>query len=91
MDKRFNPFVDIYPKLDVHGLTRDLLMVEVNGFILENFRMGKDKVVVIHGHGSKILMHELHSNLKNNQYVSNYYTDHMNDGCTIIELKKENK
>ena len=91
MDKRFNPFVDILPKLDVHGLTRDLLMVEVNGFILENFRLGKDKVVVIHGHGSKILMHELHDKLKHNEHVSRFYTDHMNDGCTIIELKKENK
>ena len=87
MSNFINPFVDIYPKLDVHGLTRDLLMVEVNDFILENYRLGKEKVVVIHGHGSKILMKELHDKLKTNKYVNKYYTDYMNDGCTIIELK----
>jgi dsDNA-specific endonuclease/ATPase MutS2 len=91
MYKRFDPFVDTLPQLDVHGLTRDLLMVEVNGFIYENFRMGREKVAVIHGHGSKILMHELHDKLKKNKYVNKFYTYHMNDGCTIIELKKENK
>lgn len=91
MDKFFNPFIDTLPKLDVHGLTRDLLMVEVNAFIYENFRLGKEKIVVIHGHGSKILMHELHDKLKHNEYVNKFYTDHMNDGCTVIELKKENK
>ena len=37
MYKQFDPFLDILPSLDVHGLTDDTVMTFVNDFIYENY------------------------------------------------------
>ncbi len=89
MYKQFDPFLDILPSLDVHGLTDDTVMTFVNDFIYENYRLGKEKVCVIHGKGAGILRKRIHSDLKRNKYVKDFYLYNMNIGCTIIELKKE--
>jgi dsDNA-specific endonuclease/ATPase MutS2 len=61
----------------------------VNDFIYENYRMGKDKIMVIHGKSGGVLKDTIHNSLKRNKYVKKYYLYNMNIGCTIIELKKE--
>ena len=89
MYKPIDPFVVNLPQLDVHGYTRDIVMTVVNDFIYEQYRMGKEKVMVIHGKSGGILKSTIHAGLKRNKYVKNYYLYNMNIGCTIIELKKE--
>lgn len=88
MYKNIDPFLKILPQLDVHGYTRDTVTTVVNDFIYENYRLGKNKVLVIHGRGENILKNAIHNNLKKNKYVEKYYLYNMNLGCTIIELKK---
>lgn len=89
MYKRIDPFLNIMPQLDVHGYTDDTVMTVVNDFIYENYRLGKEKICVIHGKGKGILSKKISCSLKNNKYVKNFYLYNFNIGCTIIELKKE--
>jgi dsDNA-specific endonuclease/ATPase MutS2 len=58
----------------------------VNDFIYEQYRMGKEKVMVIHGKSGGVLKKAIHDCLRRNKYVKNYYLYNMNIGCTIIEL-----
>ena len=48
MYKPIDPFTVYLPQLDVHGYTRDIVTTVVNDFIYENYRMGKEKIMVIH-------------------------------------------
>lgn len=89
MYKPIDPFTVYLPQLDVHGYTRDIVTTVVNDFIYENYRMGKEKIMVIHGKSGGVLKAAIHNSLKRNKYVKNYYLYNMNIGCTIIELKKE--
>jgi len=86
MYKPIDPFLKILPQLDVHGETRDTVMTVVNDFINENYHLGKEKVVVVHGKGKDILRKEIHQELKKNKQVKKYYLYNLNLGCTIIEL-----
>lgn len=88
MFKKKDPFLDILPQLDVHGYTEDTVMTVVNDFINDNFKMGKRKIVVIHGKGLGILKDKIHHSLKNNKLVTDYYLYNWNIGCTIIELRE---
>jgi DNA mismatch repair protein MutS2 len=87
--KKIDPFIEILPQLDVHGYTRDIVTTVVNDFIYEQYRMGKEKIMVIHGKSGGVLKKAIHDCLKRNKYVKNYYLYNMNIGCTIIELNKE--
>ena len=89
MYKRIDPFLAFAPELDVHGLTSDIVLTVVEDFIYENYRMGKDKIVVIHGKSGGVLKDTIHKGLKHNKYIKSYYLNSNNIGCTIIELKKE--
>lgn len=89
MYKRIDPFLNILPQLDVHGFTDDTVMTVVNDFIYENYRLGKEKICVIHGKGKGILSKRINMDLKHNKYVKKFYLYNLNIGCTIIELKKE--
>ena len=88
MYKKFDPFIDTLPQLNVHGEYRDTVMTVVNDFINDNYKMRKKKIVVIHGKGLGILKNKIHQSLKRNKLVSNYYLYNFNIGCTIIELKE---
>ena len=89
MYKQIDPFLEIIPKLDVHGLTDDTVMTFVNDFIYENYCLGKEKVYVVHGTSGGVLRKRIHTDLKKNKYVKNFYLYNLNIGCTIIELKRE--
>lgn len=85
---RIDPFIDFLPQLDAHGFTEDIIMTVVNDFIYENYRLGKEKVVIIHGKGQGILKNKIHMDLKKNKYVKNFKLYFMNTGVTIVELKE---
>lgn len=85
---RIDPFIDFLPQLDVHGFTEDIVMTVVNDFIYENYRLGKGKVVIVHGKGQGILKNKIHMDLKKNKYVKNFRLYFMNTGVTIVELKE---
>lgn len=89
MYKRIDPFLSVLPQLDVHGFTDDTVMTVVNDFIYENYRLGKEKICVVHGKGYGVLKKRIHNDLKRNKYVKNFYLYNLNIGCTIIELKSE--
>ena len=59
-----DPFINILPQLDVHGYTEDTVMTVVNDFINDNYKLRKDKIVVIHGNGQHILKNSQHSTSK---------------------------
>ena len=89
MYKPIDPFTVYLPQLDVHGYTRDIVTTVVNDFIYEHFRMGDEKVMVIHGKSGGVLKDAIPNALKRNKMVKKYYLYNMNIGCTIIELNKE--
>jgi len=86
MDKFYNPFLNILPEIDIHGLSRDMVKCIVDEFINDNIKLKNDKIVVIHGKGKGVLMRELHLLLKSDIRVNKYYLDGFNNGCTVIEL-----
>lgn len=88
MYKKQDPFLEILPQLDVHGEFEDTVMTVVNDFILDNYKLGNKKIVVVHGKGEGILKNKIHRDLKKNKYVERCYLYNFNIGCTIIELKE---
>ena len=87
MYKQFDPFLDILPSLDVHGLTDDTVMTFVNDFIYENYRLGKESLYYPWKRCWNFKK-RIHNDLKTNM-LKIFYLYNMNIGCTIIELKKE--
>ena len=84
--KRYNPFLDILPRIDVHGFSRDMIVYVLNDFINDNYKLRRRKIVVIHGKGQGILKNKIHRSLKRDKRVSKFYLYNFNLGCTIIEL-----
>lgn len=89
MKKIINPFVDIYPSVDLHGLDRDAAVLYTKEFINDNLKLGKEKIVIVHGRGEGVLRTSVHEYLKNNKDVIEYKTDNFNDGVTIVTLKNK--
>ena len=79
-------FPDIYPRLDLHGYDRDTARVACQDFINDNFKMGNEIIVIIHGIGSGILKEEIHKTLKKHPLIEEYKTDYFNNGCTIAKI-----
>ena len=81
-----DPFIKILPKIDVHGYTSDTVIFLVSDFINDNIKLGKEKIVVIHGVGEGILKKTIHREFKKDKRVKDLYLYNMNLGITIIEL-----
>ncbi len=77
------------PSIDLHGETRDIARVLINNFIDDSYKIGYDKVVIIHGIGTGVLKKEVHKLLENDRRIEKAYIDFFNVGCTIVELKKD--
>lgn len=77
------------PSLDLHGLDREYSRILVNEFINDNYKMGNFKVIIVHGKGTGILKKEVRDTLSHNHKVENYKIDFMNDGCTIVDIKRK--
>ncbi len=82
----YDPFLNILPIIDLHGINRDMVKYIVDDFINDNIKLHNKKIIVIHGKGQGILKDELHLLLRKDKRVKKYYLDSFNIGETIIEL-----
>ena len=73
--------------LDLHGESSDISRVLIEEFIEDNFKMNNKQIIIIHGLGTKKLLHTTQEVLKNNKYVEEYKLDNFNSGQTIVKLK----
>ena len=81
-----SPFLNILPKLDVHGYTKDTVYVVVSDFINDNIHLRNNKILIIHGIGNHILSNEIKLRFSKDKRVNKLYISSENIGCTIIEL-----
>ncbi len=82
-------FLNNLPSLDLHGYDKESARVAINDFINDNIRMKKLKILIIHGKGTGVLRVATKETLSKNKYVKNFQTSIFNEGCTIVELKKQ--
>ena len=81
-----DPFLNILPTLDVHGYSADMVIVPVDEFINDNIKLGKDKIVIIHGKGLGVLKQKINTHFKRDKRVKRIYVYGSNLALTIIEL-----
>lgn len=79
-------FLKRLPHIDLHGYDRDSAKVAVEDFINENIILKNEKILIIHGKGTGIVKRSVHEVLAKRKEIKNYYTDNLNDGCTIACL-----
>lgn len=87
MKEFIDPFLNNLPHLDLHGYDRTGAVAMIKMFIDENLRMGKKKIIIVHGKGTGILRKTTHEYLRTNKKVLSYKTNNYNDGETIVVLK----
>lgn len=81
-------FLDRLPKIDLHGFDRDSARVRVNDFIDEAYLMSYDEIVIIHGIGSGVVKNAVQEALSRNKKVLEYHIDGMNNGCTVVKVRR---
>lgn len=79
-------FLKNLPHLDLHGYDMESARVATNDFIDENIFLNNPKVVIVHGKGKGLVKKSVHDVLATRKDVKKYYTDNLNDGCTIVNL-----
>ena len=82
-------FLDILPKIDLHGYDRDTARVKILEFINDNITMGNEFITIVHGVGSGILRKETDEVLKKSKKVIEHQIYRANAGCTIAKLIKK--
>ena len=82
-------FMMRYPQMDLHGYDRDSARMMVNDFVRDNYDLGNEMIVIIHGKGTGIVRREVHEALRVNKLVLEYKTYNFNDGCTIVRIMKK--
>lgn len=88
MNKKIDPFISIYPNIDLHGEDRIGAKVKVNSFIDDSLKLKNYTIVIIHGKGKGIVKESVYELLKNDKRVLEYKQDNFNNGITIVKLKK---
>lgn len=83
-------FIKNLPTLDLHGYDTQSARVTTNDFISRNVIMKNNKIVIIHGKGTGLVKKAVHETLKENKKVTNYHTDNLNEGITIVNLLVDN-
>ena len=76
------------PSIDLHGIDRDYARILINEFIEDNYKMKKQKVIIVHGNGTGIIKKTTQETLKVNKLVEEYKIDNFNTGMTVVMLKK---
>ena len=76
------------PSIDLHGLDRDYARILINEFILDNYKMKNQKVVIVHGNDTGIIKKTTQETLRTNKLVEEYKIDNFNTGMTVVVLKK---
>jgi dsDNA-specific endonuclease/ATPase MutS2 len=80
-------FIRNYPTIDLHGYDRETAVVTINDFVLENSKLMKYDIIIIHGIGTGIIKKAVHDTLKNNKLVIEYKLHPFNIGMTIAKIK----
>ena len=81
-------FLDMLPKVDLHGYDRESARVMVNDFVDEAYCMNYEKIVIIHGIGSGILKEVVSNTLQKNKKVESFNVVGSNVGCTLVYINK---
>ena len=76
------------PSIDLHGLDRDYARILINEFVSDNYKMKKDKIIIVHGNGTGILKKTTQETLRINKLVEEYKIDNFNTGMTVVTLRK---
>lgn len=77
-----------YPKLDVHGETRDTVYTVIKEFIQDSIKLKKATIIIVHGgQGNNVLKEEVHYILKHMKEVKSFHLDYWNRGVTVVELR----
>ena len=76
------------PSIDLHGIDRDYARILINDFILDNYKLKNEKIIIIHGVGTGVIRKTTHEALRRNKFVQDYKTDYFNAGMTVVTLKK---
>ena len=82
-----NPFINLYPSIDLHGEDVVNALIKVDEFINDSIKLKQKNIIVIHGKGTYKLKEEIHKYLKHNKNVLEYRLNIFNKGTTIVELK----
>lgn len=88
MQKINDPFIANAPYIDIHGFDRDYAVLKVKEFVSDSSKLGDYTIIVIHGKGKYILKKSVHEYLSKEKLVESYKIHNLNDGMTVIELKK---
>lgn len=75
-----------YPKIDVHGETRDTVYTVIKNFIKDHIKLKNPVIIIVHGKGSGILKDEIHYQLRHMKEVKSFHLDYWNQGVTVVEL-----
>ena len=76
------------PELDLHGMDREITRILVKEFVNDHYKMGHEKVAIVHGKGTGVLKKTVHEVLAKEKRVKKYYLDFFNLGCTLVEIDK---
>ncbi len=79
-------FIENLPKIDLHGMDREVARVAINDFINENYKLKNSIFCIIHGIGSGVLRKTTSDVLKSNKKVLEYKTYYYNQGSTIVRI-----
>ena len=82
-------FIDSLPSLDLHGYDSDYAKIKINEFIKDNYIMGNENIVIVHGIGTGVIKRTTQNILSKNKYVKDYKIFSGNVGYTIAELIKK--
>jgi DNA mismatch repair protein MutS2 len=78
-----------YPELDLHRLTADEAVTELESFVHEAYCSGIPAVLVVHGKGTGMLRSTVRSWLRDQSLVRSFrpgWTWEGGDGVTVVEL-----
>lgn len=79
-------FIDSLPKLDLHGYDRQTATVAINDFINDQYKMGNQFAVIVHGIGSGIIRKTTQETLRKNKKIVDFKIYYYNSGCTLIQI-----
>ena len=77
------------PHLDLHGEEVAVTYAIVNEFLQDNYKMGYEEVIIIHGKSTNILTKEVQKILKEHPLVDHFNLNNWNLGETIVYLKEK--
>lgn len=76
------------PTLDLHGIDREYARILIHDFLVDNYKLKNEKIIIVHGIGTGILRKTTQDLLRKSSIVDSYKIDNFNVGMTVVILKK---